>query len=94
MIEVVLAYGTFAYDEILQTQGWALMRNVGCRFHWGLNFNNASGAGDLVALMYAGSRDKWIQEQAKFNRKHTYTNDFLVLLGLSGDKSFLANKPL
>jgi hypothetical protein len=74
---------------VAQTHGWALMRNAGGRFHWGLNMDEAAGTDNLLGMMWP-NHGKWLTEQAKMNALGTFSNNFLINMGLTGKSTFLA----
>ena len=81
MLELDMAHGTFAGMATLRTLGFRL-NAAGCRFHWGLNFDD--GQANLRQIEQAYPQiEMWKRVAAVFNRKGTHTNSFLCsVLGL------------
>lgn len=81
MIELDVAYGTWAGIDTLKDLGWRLMTKVGARVHWGLNFNVAQSNLNYIEQAYTNV-STWKGVARQFNARSTFTNEFLVALGL------------
>eukprot|EP00928_Gymnodinium_smaydae_P037642 TRINITY_DN26098_c0_g1_i1.p1 TRINITY_DN26098_c0_g1~~TRINITY_DN26098_c0_g1_i1.p1 ORF type:complete len:346 (+),score=62.13 TRINITY_DN26098_c0_g1_i1:1061-2098(+) len=89
MIELRMLKDTFAYESTLTRIGYEMLRTCGARFHWGLDFSQWSGADGLLQMMYPDV-SKWLQQMDMFNAQGSYTNQYTILLGLSGKGQGLA----
>ena len=81
MLELDMVHDTFAGIATLRTLGFRL-NAAGCRFHWGLNFDDGQANWRQIEQAYP-QIEMWKRVAAVFNRKGTHTNSFLCsLLGL------------
>lgn len=80
-IELDMAYGTPGGFDTLENIGPKIL-DVGARFHWGLSVENGQSNPTLIQQAYP-EVDIWKKVANQLNREKTFSNDFLVALGLS-----------
>lgn len=82
MVELDMAFGTYAGYDTLQTLGFRL-NQLGCRFHWGLDFCTGQSNQGQIEKAYPQAK-AWAEVARIFNAKGTHTNQFLCsLLGVA-----------
>ena len=81
MIEMDMITGTYGGPEIMMRYQ-NNMYEFGGRPHWGLEFDNLSGANNFIADMYP-KLDKWLSVYNQFNSNGTFNNKFTDRLGFT-----------
>jgi D-arabinono-1,4-lactone oxidase len=81
MIEMDMITGTYGGPEIMMRYQ-NNMYAIGGRPHWGLEFDNLSGANNMISDMYP-KLDKWMQVYNQFNSQGTFNNRFTDRVGFT-----------
>jgi len=81
MIEMDMITGTYAGPEIMMRYQ-NNMYDLGGRPHWGLEFDNLSGANNMIGNMYP-NLDKWMAVYDQFNSEGTFNNRFTDRVGFT-----------
>jgi hypothetical protein len=81
MIEMDMITGTYGGPEIMMRYQ-NNMYDLGGRPHWGLEFDNLSGANNMIGNMYP-NLNKWMAVYNQFNSKGTFNNGFTDRVGFT-----------
>lgn len=81
MIEMDMITGTYGGPEIMMRYQ-NNMYELGGRPHWGLEFDNLSGANNMIGTMYP-QLGTWMNVYNQFNSKGTFNNRFTDRVGFT-----------
>lgn len=81
MIEMDMITGTYGGPEIMMRYQ-NNMYDIGGRPHWGLEFDNLSGANNMIGNMYP-KLNTWMAVYNQFNSKGTFNNRFTDRVGFT-----------
>lgn len=81
MIEMDMITGTYGGPEIMMRYQ-NNMYDLGGRPHWGLEFDNLSGANNMISDMYP-KLQTWMDVYQQFNSKGTFDNRFTDRVGFT-----------
>lgn len=81
MIEMDMITGTYGGPEIMMRYQ-NNMYDLGGRPHWGLEFDNLSGANNMIATMYP-ELATWMNVYNQFNSEGTFNNRFTDRVGFT-----------